>query len=51
MDEAAKLPLLYQPGEQWVYSVAHDVQAALVEKLSGQKFDETSASGSSRRSA
>jgi membrane protein YdbS with pleckstrin-like domain len=34
------MPLLYQPGDRWVYSVAHDVQAALVEKLSGQKFDE-----------
>jgi CubicO group peptidase (beta-lactamase class C family) len=40
MTKLAKLPLLYQPGEQWVYSVAHDVQAALVEKLSGQKFDD-----------
>ena len=40
MAKLPKLPLLYQPGEQWVYSVAHDVQAALVEKLSGQKFDE-----------
>jgi CubicO group peptidase (beta-lactamase class C family) len=38
--EAAKLPLLYQPGERWVYSVAHDVQAGAVEKLSGQKFDD-----------
>ena len=25
---------------RWMYSVAHDVQAALVEKLSGQKFDD-----------
>ena len=40
MDKLAKMPLLYQPGERWVYSVAHDVQAALVEKLSGQKFDD-----------
>jgi len=40
MDKVAKLPLLYQPGERWVYSVAHDVQAALIEKLSGQKFDD-----------
>jgi CubicO group peptidase (beta-lactamase class C family) len=39
MDKLAKMPLMYQPGERWVYSVAHDVQAALVEKLSGQKFD------------
>jgi CubicO group peptidase (beta-lactamase class C family) len=40
MDKVAKLPLLNQPGDRWEYSVAHDVQAALVEKLSGQKFDE-----------
>ena len=38
--KVSKMPLLYQPGDRWVYSVAHDVQAALVEKLSGQKFDE-----------
>ena len=40
VDKVAKLPLLAQPGERWIYSVAHDVQAALVEKISGQKFDE-----------
>jgi CubicO group peptidase (beta-lactamase class C family) len=40
MEKLGKLPLLYQPGDRWVYSIAHDVQAALVEKLSGQKFDD-----------
>ena len=40
MEKVSKQPLLYQPGDRWVYSVAHDVQAALVEKLSGMKFDE-----------
>ena len=30
----------YQPGTQWVYSISVDVQGYLVEKLSGQKFDE-----------
>ena len=40
MEKVGTMPLLYQPGDRWVYSVAHDVQAALVEKLSGQKFDE-----------
>jgi len=40
IEKVGKMPLLYQPGDRWVYSVAHDVQAALVEKLSGQKFDE-----------
>lgn len=34
----ATVPLLYQPGTQWEYSIAVDVQAALVEKLSGQRF-------------
>jgi CubicO group peptidase (beta-lactamase class C family) len=34
----AKLPLMYQPGEAWAYSVAVDVQGYLVEKLSGKPF-------------
>jgi CubicO group peptidase (beta-lactamase class C family) len=36
----ARLPLYYQPGTRWVYSVSHDLQAALVERLSGMKFDD-----------
>jgi CubicO group peptidase (beta-lactamase class C family) len=39
MEKLPKQPLLYHPGDRWVYSVAHDVQAALVETLSGQPFD------------
>jgi CubicO group peptidase (beta-lactamase class C family) len=39
VDKLAKIPLLYQPGERWVYSVAHDVQAYLVEYFSGMRFD------------
>ena len=35
-----KLPLAYEPGTQWIYSVSHDVQARLVEVLSGMPFDE-----------
>jgi CubicO group peptidase (beta-lactamase class C family) len=35
----AKVPLLFDPGTQWNYSVGVDVQAALVEKLSGQPFE------------
>jgi CubicO group peptidase (beta-lactamase class C family) len=35
-----KVPLLYQPGDRWVYSVAHDVQAYLVEHFSGMPFDD-----------
>jgi len=38
IDRMAKLPLLYQPGEGWVYSVGVDIQGYLVEKLSGKPF-------------
>ncbi len=34
----AKTPLLYDPGERWCYSLSHDVLAAVVEVVSGQKF-------------
>lgn len=34
----ASVPLLYEPGTQWRYSAAVDVQALLVEKLSGMAF-------------
>lgn len=34
------IPLSYQPGTQWVYSISVDVQGYLVELLSGQPFDE-----------
>ena len=34
----AGVPLLFQPGTQWEYSIAVDVQAALVERLSGEPF-------------
>ena len=36
----ATLPLLYQPGTKWVYSVSVDIQGYLVEKLSGQDVPE-----------
>ena len=36
----AKLPLAYQPGASWRYSVATDVCARLVEVLSSQRFDD-----------
>jgi CubicO group peptidase (beta-lactamase class C family) len=34
----AKVPLLFDPGSRWSYSIAVDVQARLVEVLSDQKF-------------
>ncbi len=36
----AKLPLLFQPGTKWGYSVATDVLGRLVEVVSGQSLDE-----------
>ncbi|WP_116089545.1 serine hydrolase domain-containing protein [Sphingomonas crusticola] len=35
----ARLPLMFEPGTQWRYSVAVDVQALLVETLSGEPFE------------
>lgn len=35
----AATPLMYDPGERWSYSAAVDVQARLVEVLSGQAFE------------
>jgi len=40
MSRLAKIPLRYQPGSRWAYSLAPDVQARLVEVLSGMSFDE-----------
>lgn len=36
----AAVPLIYQPGTRWVYSFSHDIQARLVEVLSGMSFDD-----------
>ena len=33
-----KIPLLYQPGTRWVYSVSMDIQGYIVEKLSGKSL-------------
>jgi CubicO group peptidase (beta-lactamase class C family) len=38
MKKIANIPLLYEPGTKWSYSVAVDIQGYLVQKLSGQKF-------------
>lgn len=38
IDKVATKPLLYQPGEKWVYSVSVDIQGYLVQKLSGKTF-------------
>jgi CubicO group peptidase (beta-lactamase class C family) len=33
------VPLRYQPGERWMYSLSTDVCGALVERISGKRFD------------
>jgi CubicO group peptidase (beta-lactamase class C family) len=40
IDRLSTMPLLYQPGTKWVYSVSVDIQGYLVEKLSGKTFPE-----------
>jgi CubicO group peptidase (beta-lactamase class C family) len=39
-DDWAGLPLLFQPGTEWNYSVATDVLGRVVEVVSGQSLDE-----------
>jgi CubicO group peptidase (beta-lactamase class C family) len=40
MNKLGEVPLRYQPGEQWVYGLGHDVQAYLVEYFSGMPYAE-----------
>ena len=40
IDRTASIPLLFQPGERWFYSVGMDIQGHIIEKLSGQSFGE-----------
>ncbi len=40
LDKLSKVPLRYQPGTAWMYSLATDVCGALVEVISGKPFDQ-----------
>ncbi len=40
VEDLAKLPLEFSPGDAWNYSVSTDVCGYLVEVISGQRFDE-----------
>lgn len=40
VQKLAKMPLLSEPGARFTYSFAHDVQAYLVEQISGQHFED-----------
>ncbi|MEC7663121.1 MAG: serine hydrolase domain-containing protein [Pseudomonadota bacterium] len=39
-DKMAQVPLRYDPGTKWLYSLATDVCGCLVEAISGQKFED-----------
>ncbi len=38
MEEVAKVPLVFHPGEQWMYGFSADVLGAVVEAVSGRRF-------------
>jgi CubicO group peptidase (beta-lactamase class C family) len=38
IDKLAKVPLVYQPGTAWRYSVSMDIEGYIVEKLSGESL-------------
>ena len=40
IEQLAKLPLEFSPGTAWNYSVSTDILGYLVEKISGQKFED-----------
>ena len=40
MAELAKIPLLYQPGEGWLYDTCSTVQGVLIARVSGQSLPE-----------
>lgn len=40
IDKLSTLPLLYQPGTRWVYSMSVDIQGYIVQKLSGESLPE-----------
>jgi CubicO group peptidase (beta-lactamase class C family) len=38
IDRVSTIPLMFQPGENWSYSVAVDIQGAIVERISGKSL-------------
>ncbi|HEX4757099.1 MAG TPA: serine hydrolase domain-containing protein [Terracidiphilus sp.] len=38
IERLAKIPLHYQPGQGWIYSMSMDIEGYIVEKLSGQSL-------------
>jgi len=37
-ERIGRIPLAYQPGTQWLYSLSMDVQGAIIEKITGQSL-------------
>lgn len=40
VEEIAKIPLCFQPGERWMYGLSADVLGAVIEVVSGMRFGE-----------
>jgi CubicO group peptidase (beta-lactamase class C family) len=40
IERMSTIPLMFQPGTNWYYSATVDIQAHIIEKLSGQKFSD-----------
>jgi len=40
VEKLSQVPLRYQPGERWMYSLSTDVCGALCERISGKRFDQ-----------
>ncbi len=36
----AQMPLIFEPGTRWAYSLGHDVMAAVIEEVSGERFSD-----------
>jgi CubicO group peptidase (beta-lactamase class C family) len=39
-EKLSKLPLAFHPGDEWAYGISVDMQAYLVERISGMPFDQ-----------
>ena len=40
MDRLSRIPLLYQPGEAWLYNAGSDIQGVLIARVSGRSLPE-----------
>ncbi|QYF86947.1 serine hydrolase [Brevundimonas sp. PAMC22021] len=40
LGRVARIPLMFQPGSEWFYSIATDLQALVVKRLAGMSFGE-----------